>query len=82
MRVRRHDISSTKEGRELPNPRVQRPYVQPRVIDVAWASIDSDDLQPGELVFNTSDTTLVYRFGHDKIYRIGGDTGTPITRTI
>ena len=69
MRVRRHDISATKEGRELPLPRVQRPYVFPRVISVAWLSIDTEDLLPGELVFNANDTTLVYRFGHDTIFR-------------
>lgn len=69
MRVRRHDISTAKEGRELPLPRVQRPYNFPRVVDVVWGSIDRDDLQPGELVFNIQDTTLVYRFGHDKIFR-------------
>lgn len=69
MRVRRHDISATKEGRELPLPRVQRPYVFLRVISVVWASIDREDLQPGELVFNANDTTLIYRFGHDKIFR-------------
>lgn len=53
------------------------PYVMPRVINVAWASIATDDLLPGELVYNENDGSLVYREEAD-IFRYDYDaTRTP-----
>jgi len=40
---------------------------------VAWASIGRDDVLPGELVFNRSDSTLVYRKGDDTLYKWTND---------
>ncbi len=52
--------------------------VFPRQINVAWTSITANTLQPGELVYNRSDGSLVIREDHDTIFRFDNAA----TRTI
>lgn len=78
VRATRNLFSADREGRELPRPITKGLAIFLRHIDVAWASINRDDLLPGELVFNDSDNGLVYRLGDDTIFRYDDDA----TRTI
>ncbi len=56
-----------------PPPRVpRRADLRPRAINVAWASITTGHLEPGELVWNLNGKTFVYREDSD-IYRIDYD---------
>lgn len=77
-REQRQLISSDKEGRELPAPRVQRPQVLLRRIDVVFASITRSDILPGELLFNDNDNSLVYRLGTDTIFKWSNDATATI----
>lgn len=78
MRVESQQISATKGGRDLPMPKVTRPYLIPRTINVAFNSITRDDLLPGELVWNVADATLVYRLDHGNIVRFLNDASRGI----
>ena len=69
-RRRTDDIDRALRGRggTPEGARGRFPYVLPRVLNVAWASIAPGDLIPGELVFNDADDSLVIREGSN-IYR-------------
>ena len=69
----RDDIGRAQRDPLPSTPRAPFPFVMPRVIDIAWASIADDDLQPGELVANQNDNSFVWRKDDTNIYRFDND---------
>ena len=77
----RDEMTDSEQGQRDPpawERRRRLPFLIPRRIDIAWASIAEADVRTGELVFNVSDNTLVYRSAHDTIKRFDAAA----TRTI
>ncbi|KKN23180.1 hypothetical protein LCGC14_0907670 [marine sediment metagenome] len=67
VRRSRADLSAAQRDPEI--PKVPEAFIRLRVINVVWASIVAADLEPGELVGNQDDNTLVWRKDHTNIYR-------------
>jgi hypothetical protein len=62
-------LDSIMRERDPRPPVVGRPGTYMRTINQSWASITDSTLLPGELVYNADDDSLVYRAGHDTIFR-------------
>jgi len=56
-------------GSQPEGARGRYPYVMPRVINIAWASIVDGDILPGELVANRNGNSLIWRKDETNIYR-------------
>ena len=68
--TRRSVLDSARQFRDPPQaPAAPKPYILPRVINVAWASIVDGDIMPGELVMNRADNSLIWRRDNTNIYR-------------
>ncbi len=77
----RDETTDSEQGQRDPvkwERRRRQPFLTPRRIDIAWASIAEADVRLGELVFNIVDNTFVYRNKDNEIKRFDAAA----TRTI
>ncbi len=70
--VQRFEETDPRSAGRDPQPEIpaRQRAIFPRIIDgVPWASVSKEDLHVGELVFLTSDASLVFRKDNTNIYR-------------